>query len=69
MIEFKLKNSEYIALCDLLKAVGLCQTGGEAKTLIAEGLVVVDGEIELRKRCKIREGQLVEFEGQRIRVI
>ena len=63
-----LEGREFIPLCDLLKRVGLCETGGHAKMVIAEGLVKVDGEVELRKRCKIRAGQIVEFEGQKTKV-
>jgi ribosome-associated protein len=69
MEEFALRNSEFIELNDLLKVTGLCASGGEAKALIAEGLVKVDGRVELRKRCKIRQGQSVEFQGQVIAVI
>jgi ribosome-associated protein len=69
MIEFELEDHEYIELNNLLKVVGLVHSGGLAKSLIADGLVVVDGEIELRKRCKIRLGQVVEFQGQSITVI
>tara|TARA_Y100001970_G_C14185581_1_gene832401 strand:+ start:1245 stop:1457 length:213 start_codon:yes stop_codon:yes gene_type:complete len=65
---FKLEGKPFIPLCDILKRVGLCQTGGHAKTVIADGLVKVDNEIELRKRCKIKEGQIIEFEGQRIKI-
>jgi ribosome-associated protein len=39
-----------------------------AKTAIAEGLVKVDGNVELRKRCKIRKGQVVEFADRKIAV-
>jgi ribosome-associated protein len=67
MEEFELKG-EYIELNDLLKVTGLCSSGGEAKMMIAEGLVRVDGAVELRKRCKIRPGQVVEFEGHVIAV-
>ena len=65
---FKLEGKPFATLCDILKRVGLCQTGGHAKTVIADGLVKVDNEIELRKRCKIKEGQIIEFEGQRIKI-
>ena len=65
---FKLDGKPYIPLCDILKKVGLCQTGGHAKLVIADGLVKVDNEIELRKRCKIKEGQIIEFEGKRVKV-
>jgi ribosome-associated protein len=68
MVEFILK-SEYIALCDLLKAEGIADSGGQAKAMVAEGIVMVDGEIELRKTAKIRAGQIVECLGQQVKVI
>lgn len=68
MEEFTLDKHEFIALCDLLKVTGLCETGGMAKVAISSGLVMVDGAVELRKRCKIRSGQIVEFEDRSIRV-
>jgi ribosome-associated protein len=61
-------GSEYIELCDLLKLAGLCETGGEAKNWIAEGHVNVDGKVDTRKRAKIKPGQIVEFQGQKITV-
>jgi ribosome-associated protein len=69
MEEFELRNTEFIELNDLLKVTGVCSSGGAAKALIAEGRVRVDGEVELRKRCKIRKGQSVEFEGHEIVVV
>lgn len=68
MVEFKLKG-EYIALCDLLKTEGIAESGGQGKAMVAEGLVMVDGEIELRKTAKIRAGQIVECIGSQIKVI
>ncbi|MDY6950324.1 MAG: RNA-binding S4 domain-containing protein [Thermodesulfobacteriota bacterium] len=61
-------EGEYIELVKLLKAAGLCTTGGMAKRATAEGLVKVDNQTEVRKRCKIRKGQIVEFEGHVIAV-
>ena len=49
MITFELKD-EMIELHRLLKTTGLCDSGGMAKLLISEGLVQVDGQVELRKR-------------------
>jgi ribosome-associated protein len=49
--------------------MGLCASGGEAKGVIADGRVKVDGKVEFRKRCKIIAGQVVDFEGVIIRVI
>lgn len=61
-------QGEYIELIKLLKATGLCSTGGMAKIVVEEGLVRVDDRTEVRKRCKIRKGQAVEFEGNTIEV-
>ena len=66
-IKFKLEN-EYIELNKLLKVTGLCATGGMAKAVINDGLVTVDDIKEFRKRCKIRKGQKIEFDGNRIAV-
>lgn len=66
MEKFDLEGREYVALCDLMKLAGLCHSGGMAKALIADGHVTVDGEVERRKRCKIRPGKIVEFDGQQV---
>jgi len=66
MQEFELGHHEFIELHNLLKVTGLCDSGGMAKALIAEGRVRVDGQQELRKRCKVRQGQTVEFAGEKI---
>ena len=59
-------GQEFIELCKLLKFMGAAETGGEAKALVAEGLVRVDGVVETRKACKIRPGQVVESGAVRI---
>jgi ribosome-associated protein len=66
MTEFKLESRDYIELNDLLKVTGLFDSGGMAKIAIAEGRVTVDGQQELRRRCKIRAGQVVRYEGNEI---
>jgi ribosome-associated protein len=66
--EFDLKG-DYIELIKLLKVTGLCQTGGEAKMAASDGLVKVDGEVETRKKKKIRQNQIVEFAGNIIKVV
>jgi ribosome-associated protein len=66
MIDFDLAGHDYIELHSLLKVTGLCESGGVAKLLVADGLVKVDGEVELRKRCKIRTGQTIEFNAQQV---
>ncbi|MDZ8119240.1 RNA-binding S4 domain-containing protein [Pontiella agarivorans] len=65
---FTLKD-DYIELCKLLKAANMVMSGGEGKEVVAQGMVTVDGELETRKRCKIRAGQTVAFEGSVIEVI
>ncbi len=65
-IEDFILKGDFIELNKLLKITGLCASGGMAKAVIAEGRVKVDGKAELRKRCKIRAGQVVEFEGHKM---
>lgn len=67
-ITFALRG-EFIALDSLLKATGLAESGGRAKTMVAEGMVQVDGRDEDRKTAKIRAGQVVSVHGARIRVV
>lgn len=67
-LEFTL-NGEFVELNQLLKLVGLCDSGGAGKMLVASGAVSVDGQLETRKTAKIRAGQVVTLEGVRIRVI
>ncbi len=66
-IDFEL-DGEYVELNQLLKLVGLVDSGGAGKMLVASGEVSVDGEVELRKTCKIRAGQDVSLDGVLIRV-
>lgn len=65
-MEFSLEDHPHIELCNLLKVTGLCSSGGEAKLRIAAGQVQVDGQLETRKRCKLRAGQQVTCDGQEI---
>lgn len=62
-------EGEFIQLDQLLKATGLCGSGGEAKQRVADGVVFVDGQIENRKRAKLRAGQQVEFRGNSIALV
>ena len=67
-IEFPLER-EHVELHHLLKLVGLCDSGGAGKAIVASGAVTVDGEVELRKTCKIRAGQVVVLDDVEIRVV
>lgn len=69
MQEFALAGHEFIELHKLMKITAIALSGGEAKMMIAEGLVSVDGSVELRKRCKIQPGQVVECQGTTITVV
>lgn len=68
MIEFKL-NGEFIPLIQLLKATALVQSGGEAQTVVEDGLVKYNGQVDYRKRLKVRVGDVIDFMGQKITVI
>ena len=53
-------TAEFIELNKLLKFLGVAESGGAAKGMVASGEVCVDGAVELRKACKLRAGQRVE---------
>ena len=62
-------RDEYIELYKLLKLAELAASGGEAKYMISEGMVRVNGEVETRKRKKIGARDVVEYGGERITVV
>ncbi|NEX60756.1 RNA-binding S4 domain-containing protein [Noviherbaspirillum galbum] len=66
-IEFNLRG-DFVELNQLLKLAGLCDSGGAGKALVASGEVSVDGQVESRKTCKVRAGQVVTLGDVRIRV-
>lgn len=59
-------EAEFVELNQLLKLVGLCDSGGAGKQIVASGVVSVDGVPEFRKTAKIRSGQVVSLEDIRI---
>lgn len=59
---------EFVELNQLLKLVGLCDSGGAGKNMVASGVVRVDGQRELRKTAKIRSGQVVTVGDVQIQV-
>ena len=61
-------NREPIELYKLLKLEGLASSGGEAKMMIGDGLVALNGEIETRKRKKIVSGDVIECAGEQFRI-
>lgn len=68
-IQFTITKGDYITLQDILKFENLVYSGGEAKSVILDGMVKVNGEIETRRGKKLRSGDVVEFDGNRIEVL
>ena len=62
-------RQEPTELCKILKFENLVGSGGEAKTAIAEGHVLVNGAVETRKRKKIVAGDVIEFAGRTLKII
>lgn len=68
-IEFVLRaGEEFIPLIQLLKVTQIASSGGEAQTMVLTQQIRLNGEIELRKRAKIRSGDVVTFQGLEINV-
>ncbi len=61
-------SKEPIELYKLLKLEGMASSGGEAKAIIAEGRVLVNGVVETQKRKKIVSGDTVELDKEKIRI-
>lgn len=61
-------REEYIKLGQALKAAGLVGSGVEAKEVILEGLVKVNGKVELQRGKKLHEGDIVFFDGEEIKI-
>ena len=70
-IHFELRGDEedFIQLIQLLKATNLVYNGAEAQEVVAAGMVLRNGVVEMRKRAKIVRGDVIEFEGNRIEII
>lgn len=61
-------RDEYIKLGQALKATGMVESGVEAKEVIQEGLVMVNGETDARRGRKLYGGDVVLFDGEEIRI-
>ena len=61
-------RDEFIKLGQALKAAGLVESGVDAKEVIVQGLVVVNGEIETRRGRKLYDGDEVESDGDKISI-
>lgn len=61
-------TTEYIKLEQLLKLSGEAGSGGSAKAVILEGLVSVNGKVELQRGKKLRKGDIIEFESKKFQI-
>ena len=61
-------SKQPVELFKILKFEGMVGSGGEAKLVIADGMVLVNGEVETRKRKKIMSGEIIEFGQDIIRI-
>ncbi|MFC5283878.1 RNA-binding S4 domain-containing protein [Pedobacter alpinus] len=68
MIQFTLEG-DYIPLIQLLKATNLVSSGGDAQMVVTDGMVKYNGDVDYRKRLKVKRGDKVEFNGQTIEII
>ena len=68
MQQIKLRE-EYIKLGQALKAAGLVGSGVDAKLMIQDGLVKVNGNVETQRGKKLYDGDMVEFEKEQIKII
>jgi len=65
---FNLNGAEFIELIKLLKLLHIAETGGHAKIMVEDGEVKLNGEVEFRKRAKLRPGDLIETSGKQITI-
>ena len=68
MESIKIKD-EFIKLGQLLKLAGFCDSGVDAKFVIQDGLVKVNGEVETQRGKKLYNGDIVEFDNKQIKVV
>lgn len=68
MKEIKLRD-EYIKLGQAIKAAGLVESGVDAKFVIQDGLVKVNGQVDTQRGKKLYEGDIVEFENSQIKIV
>ena len=61
-------NHEPVELYKILKFEAIVSSGGEAKSVISEGMVLLNGKVETQKRKKIVSGDMIEFQGEQYRI-
>jgi ribosome-associated protein len=68
METYQLQGEEYIELIKLLKIMRISESGGQAKAMVDDGIVFRNGEPEMRKRAKLRSGDIIEVFEYKIKV-
>jgi len=69
MMIYELKGEEFIELIKLLKIMRISESGGQAKMMVDDGIVLRNGEPEFRKRAKLRSGDLIEVFDFKVKVV
>jgi ribosome-associated protein len=69
MKTYELKGEEYIELIKLLKIMRVSESGGQAKLMVEDGIVYLNGQLESRKRAKLRTGDFVEVLDFKIKIV
>lgn len=62
-------RDEFIKLGQALKAAGLCETGAEAKMVIQDGMVTVNGQVETQRGKKLYGGDEITFQGETVKIV
>ena len=62
-------NHEPVELYKILKFEAIVSSGGEAKSVISEGMVLLNGKVETQKRKKIVSGDVIEFQSQKYKIV
>ena len=68
-METSVLRDEFIKLGQALKAAGLCETGAEAKMVIQDGMVTVNGQVETQRGKKLYGGDEITFQGETVKIV
>jgi len=69
METYELNGEEYIELIKLLKIMRISESGGQAKMMVDDGIVLRNGETEYRKRAKLRVGDVIEVLNFKVKIV
>ncbi|HEY3371331.1 MAG TPA: RNA-binding S4 domain-containing protein [Prolixibacteraceae bacterium] len=69
MMTYELNGQEFIELIKLLKIMRVSESGGQAKLMVEDGIVYLNGQLESRKRAKLRSGDFVEVLDFKIKIV